>query len=235
MSVVDVALPWQVIHGDCLAVLPTLPAGSIDAMLCDPPYGIGGTVVRGGCESTQALPEWDVADHSWIEPAAAALRDGGHLVSFCDHKETGAIWNACEAAGLRPRTFLLWLKNNPPPNPRRCFQSAWEIALWATKGSGYEWSGGGATPNVYYGNIVTSDRRHETQKDVGLMRWLVRLLLPDGGLVCDAFAGSGTTGVAALEEGCRFIGIEKDEANAVTARARVGATAGQALLPFGAA
>ncbi len=51
---------------------------------------------------------------------------------------------------------------------------------------------------------------HPTCKPLGLMRYLVRLITPPGGLVMDPFSGSGTTGVAALQEGRRFIGIEQD-------------------------
>ncbi len=50
---------------------------------------------------------------------------------------------------------------------------------------------------------------HPTPKPVSLMRWLVKLITPPGGLVLDVFAGSGTTGVAALAEGCEFVGIEQ--------------------------
>jgi site-specific DNA-methyltransferase (adenine-specific) len=62
---------------------------------------------------------------------------------------------------------------------------------------------------------------HTTIKPVGLMRWLVKLVTPPGGLVLDPFAGSGTTGVAALMEGCKFVGIEADAAFAKVARERV--------------
>ena len=62
---------------------------------------------------------------------------------------------------------------------------------------------------------------HPTVKPVKLMRWLVRLVCPPGGTVLDPFAGSGTTGVAALEEGMRFIGVEQSEEYAAIARARL--------------
>jgi hypothetical protein len=52
---------------------------------------------------------------------------------------------------------------------------------------------------------------HPTVKSQGLMRWLVRLITPPGGTVLDMFAGSGSTGVAALAEGCEFVGVELDE------------------------
>jgi site-specific DNA-methyltransferase (adenine-specific) len=67
--------------------------------------------------------------------------------------------------------------------------------------------------NPYAGTSGAEPRRnhHPTIKAISLMRWLVRLITPPGGVVVDMFAGSGTTGVACMEEGFRFIGIEKDE------------------------
>jgi excisionase family DNA binding protein len=62
---------------------------------------------------------------------------------------------------------------------------------------------------------------HPTQKPLALMRWLVRLVTPRGGHILDPFAGSGTTGVAALHEGCRFTGIEQDTTHIATARQRM--------------
>ena len=82
-------------------------------------------------------------------------------------------------------------------------------------------------PFGYYGKAKTAsqrggeENRHPTVKNVELMRWLVRLVTPRGGLVLDAFGGSGTTGVAAILEGCRFIAAEADADSVETARARL--------------
>lgn len=62
---------------------------------------------------------------------------------------------------------------------------------------------------------------HPTVKPGSLMRWLVRLITPAGGIVLDPFAGSGSTGVAAMEEGCRFLGVEQAAEHATVARRRV--------------
>ncbi len=62
---------------------------------------------------------------------------------------------------------------------------------------------------------------HPTVKPIELMRWLVRLLTPPGGLVLDPFAGSGSTGAAALLEGARFLGIEREAGYVRIARARI--------------
>lgn len=67
----------------------------------------------------------------------------------------------------------------------------------------------------------TVDNKHPTVKSIALMRWLVRLITPPGGLVLDPFMGSGSTGVAALAEGCRFLGIEREAEYVKIARARL--------------
>jgi site-specific DNA-methyltransferase (adenine-specific) len=68
---------------------------------------------------------------------------------------------------------------------------------------------------------------HPTVKPIELMRWLVRLLTPPDGLVLDPFAGSGSTGAAAILEGARFLGIEREAAYVPIARARIAYWAGR--------
>lgn len=75
---------------------------------------------------------------------------------------------------------------------------------------------------------------HECVKPVALMRWLCRLVCPPGGLVCDPFAGSGSTGVAAIAEELRFVGIEREPAYAELARRRLAEATAQQVLPLGA-
>ena len=60
-------------------------------------------------------------------------------------------------------------------------------------------------------NVPSGRNDHPTVKPVALMRWLVRLVTPPGGVVLDPFMGSGSTGVAALREGFRFVGVDMDE------------------------
>lgn len=75
---------------------------------------------------------------------------------------------------------------------------------------------------------------HPTVKPVDLMRWLVRLVTPTGGIVLDPFTGSGSTGVAAIEEGCSFIGIEREAEYVAIAEARLKHASRAPTLPFDA-
>ena len=66
-----------------------------------------------------------------------------------------------------------------------------------------------AKPSKKEKNAGTTKNTHPTVKSVSLMRWLVRLITPPGGVVLDPFCGSGSTGVACVEEGFEFVGIEQ--------------------------
>jgi hypothetical protein len=84
-----------------------------------------------------------------------------------------------------------------------------------------EGSAGTRSPRAGAGRTGGGRNTHPTVKAVALMRWLVRLITPPGGLVLDPFAGSGTTGVACAEESMRFLGIEQDAKNHEIARLRL--------------
>jgi DNA modification methylase len=85
----------------------------------------------------------------------------------------------------------------------------------------------GASASGSPGTTESADRRasnhHPTVKPLALMQWLCRLVTPKGGLILDPFTGSGSTGVAAVAEGFRFIGIEQAEEYVTIARARIAA------------
>lgn len=83
---------------------------------------------------------------------------------------------------------------------------------------------GSASRFFYAAKASKADRagsKHPTVKPVSLMRWLVRLVTPPGGLVLDPFAGSGTTGQAAHEEGMRCILVEREEEYQADIQARL--------------
>ncbi|MCP3980799.1 MAG: site-specific DNA-methyltransferase [bacterium] len=94
----------------------------------------------------------------------------------------------------------------------------------------YSGDKGGASRFFYCAKASKKDRtmggrvenRHPTVKPTEIMRWLVRLVkMPEGTLVLDPFAGSGSTGVACALEGVDFLGVERDEDSHATAVERV--------------
>ena len=94
----------------------------------------------------------------------------------------------------------------------------------AAESDGDEYTGG--SQNIGLNRVIRVKNNHPTVKPVAVMRWLVRLVTPPGGVVLDPFMGSGTTGIAAVKEEMRFVGIEMSEDYLGIARARIDAAQG---------
>ena len=100
---------------------------------------------------------------------------------------------------------------------------------WGKKDREFHWQGdtGSAARFFYCAKASKRDRdadnKHPTVKPTDLMRYLCRLVTPPGGVVLDPFTGSGSTGKAALLEGFRFVGIEREAEYVEIARARIAA------------
>lgn len=89
-------------------------------------------------------------------------------------------------------------------------------------GKPLNWSSGEQSPGTFQSaGLAVHRNTHPTVKPIDLMRWLIRLAAPPGGIVLDPFTGSGTTGIAALREGRSFVGIEREAEYVELARARI--------------
>lgn len=214
--------------GDCLEILPTL--GGIDAVITDPPYSSGGMVRGDRMASTRNKYQSSTVDvehpeftgdnrdqrgfHSWaslwLMHALSITAPGGAAVLFTDWRQLPTMTDALQSGGWVWRGIVPWDKVNARPMPNR-FRSQCEYAVWGTNGP-RDFSMDGAE---YHPWILTErppangEREHATQKPVGIMAQLCRIA-PPGGIVLDPFMGSGTTGVAAISVGRRFIGCEKE-------------------------
>jgi len=200
-------------RGDCMDVLPTLP--KVDAVITDPPYGEqthtnaksnrdGGTGRKAiDFQSLTALQLSEVLQwcgalcDRWV----IATMEWRHIAAF----------DSAPPAGLELVRFGVWVKTNPMPqiSADRPAQG-WEgIAyLHSTSGVKKRWNGGGSHGN-FVGALVT-DGAHPTGKPVPLLTQFVERFTDQGASVLDPFMGSGTTGVAAVQMGRQFIGIERE-------------------------
>lgn len=216
----------RVHRANCLDFLRNLPEASVDAVITDPPYGTASSTKvqkRGGNELTTFNLSWDASiPYAWIPLAARAMRPGGAGFIFTDAKAPGRLWSFLRKLGLKPLQNFYWRKLNPPPQPRKNFCSAIEVAVFFRKpGTVLHWAGGGTTHNVFECGLAAGTERtsHPTQKPTALLEHLVKLVAPQGGVVLDPFAGSGSTGVACQRLARNFWSCELDpgfagEANA---------------------
>ena len=215
---------------DMMAMLGGLPSGSVDAIITDPPYSSGGRTAGERQRSTRkkyvdgsasqlyrdrmvdfAGDERDQRSYLrwmdlWLTDAMPALRDGGLVMLFSDWRQLPLMTDAIQAAGVTWRGIIPWYKSNSRHQPGR-FANSCEYVVWGSKGQAAHLDVPGQAGILQEPNVFYKERVHIAQKPVGIMCQLVKASRP-GGTVLDPFMGSGTTGVAALAEGRRFIGCE---------------------------
>lgn len=182
----------RLILGDCLEVMPTL--GRVDAVVTDPPYGIdygnaGGFSADHGWASRKGAAEWDKE-----RPAPEVFS------AILGLSKEQIIWGGNYFSDLLPPSmrWLAWDKG------QRDFSLADMELAWTSQQK--------AVRVFTYprGKAVQDGKQHPTQKPVALMEWCLGFL-PDARTILDPFMGSGTTGVACVKTGRKFIGIELDE------------------------
>ena len=232
ISVIRGDAPWCLCLGDGVAGLASLPFSSIDAMITDPPFNIaregGNFQYKGDAkEKIRDFGEWDREGWSpipMLDASCLALRPGGTLLAFTS---TRLIHVYREHTDFKTRSDLVWVKDNPPPNPRPGYVQATEMIMWMQRrGATPVWNGNGYTLNVLKFPVCAGDERtiHPTQKPESLIEDLVRRHTNRGDLVCDPYSGSGTVGAVCRRLGRRFIGWEIDPKYHGIALDRIAAT-----------
>jgi len=208
-------------HGDCLDLMNEIPDGSVDMVLCDLPYGEV-SQKSGGLR----LLDRGNADRCDLDVSAVVTRLNrlctGSFYLFCGTEQISPIVSAFRSFGLTTRLGA-WEKTNPSPmNGTRLWISGLEFCVFARKAN--------AVFNEHCKKALWQapsgmSKLHPTQKPVGLMERLILASTNAGGIVLDATMGSGTTGVACVNTGRRFIGIERDEQYCSIAAKRISAAA----------
>jgi DNA modification methylase len=213
-------------HGDCLELMKSIPDGSVDLVLTDPPYNISKdngftTMGRAGID----FGEWDKdADlFSYIDEVKRVLHKDGSFIVFNDWKNLGDISKYAEKQGLVTKDVLRLEKSNPMPRNRdRRYITDYEFAIWFTNTKA-KWVFN-RTDTAYQRPkfVCPIDKGlHPTQKSLKLMTDLVNIHTNPSQAVLDCFMGSGTTGVACVNTNRSFIGIEKDDKYFEVAKNRI--------------
>lgn len=170
--------------GDCIDILPTLD--KVDAVITDPPYGLGKRMQGGTWGAKTEFKEMVIWDNAPPEVK--------FLIELVNLSEISVFWGG-NYYGLPPsRCWLVWDKQNAVPTMADC-EIAWTNLDANTKRFSHP-----------VGRILNG---HPSEKPLRLMKWTIEIVKANG-VILDPFMGSGTTGVAAIQMGRKFIGIERE-------------------------
>lgn len=176
--------------GDCRDILPTLP--KVDAVITDPPYGLG-EKWKGGGGSKKTSWKFDPAEaKAWDGETVDAVLD---LVGMANEV---VVWGGNYYSLPPSRCWLLWDKKQNDG--------------WTTGQAEMAWTNLDRPVRVFRfaqcEQASEGEKFHPTQKPLALMVWCLKWV--GGESILDPFMGSGTTGVAAVQSGRKFIGIERE-------------------------
>ena len=216
---------WELRMGDSIEVLASLPASHVDAVVTDPPYMVGAVSI--GDEKSKAGSWVDLMNASfwyreWMGECWRVLKPGGYMVVFLNWRSVPMLLKACADKKIPASSLAVWDKEWIGPAGPSQLRGRYEMILFCGKEGAridnrsqadvfrHKWMAG---------NMGQSG--HPAQKPVPLLKELVELVTKPGELVMDPFTGSGTTGIAAIQAGRNFLGIEADEAYHEMARERL--------------
>lgn len=205
------------LRGDCLELMRDLPDASVDLVLCDLPYGEVSQQSSGLRRLDRGNADRCDMDLSIVASEFDRLCTGT-IYAFCGTEQISELVRLFRERGMTTRLGA-WEKSNPSPmNGTRLWVSGLEFCVFARK------------PNATFNERckkalwqAPSGRAkiHPTQKPVSLMERLILASSKPGDVVLDNCMGSGTTGVASLNTGRKFVGIERDHDYFEIARRRI--------------
>lgn len=194
-------------HGDCLDFMAQMEPGSVDAVVCDPPYGIAyvangrKTIPRAEMLANDAKPRLE-----FVPPIVRVVKDGG-AVYLCTRFDVAYQWvDALEQAGAKVKNPVYWIKDNLTQGDLTGDRgNCVEIVLFAHVGR--HLLRGKRTANAW--NIPRPPPcDHPTPKPVELMERLILQSSDIDDTIFDPFMGTCATGAAAVKTGRKFIGCE---------------------------
>jgi len=211
--------------GDCREILPGLPR--VDAVVTDPPYDLS-SAGPGKSHFGMSLGKFDTAsyksivsgfDYKAVFEAIEAICRPFNLFCFCSNKQISDLMSYHEAKG-RSTSLLIWHKTNAAPFANGVWRGDIEYCIHA-KDSGAVFIGNAEEKKKVSEFPLVVDTAHPTVKPLPLITKYIRICSNRGETILDPFMGSGTTGVAAVKLGRRFIGIEIEPKYFATACRRI--------------
>ena len=226
---------FKLFKGDCFEILPKFK-GEFDLIFADPPYFLSNdglsiqsgkivSVNKGDWDKGCGIDEIDKFNIKWLALAKDALTDNGSVMISGTYHNIFSIGRALQKLDYKILNIITWQKTNPPPNfSCRYLTHSTEQIIWARKSEKFKhifnyelmkklnddkqmkdvWSFPAIAP------WEKACGKHPTQKPLSLLIRLILMASNENSVICDPFAGSSTTGIAANLLGRKFIGIEKE-------------------------
>jgi site-specific DNA-methyltransferase (adenine-specific) len=196
--------------GDCLELMRDISDASVDAVITDPPYGIGYQSAW-RIDSTQWKPKIENDKEPfihWIEPGFRILQDSGVVICFTRWDVEETFKRELRRVGFDIRSQIIWDRVvHGMGDLNAQFAPQHDNILFAIKGNFRFW---GKRPStvIRTKRIDPEKLVHPNEKPIVLMYHLCESVVKPGGIIVDPFMGSGTTGVACVRLNRNFIGIE---------------------------
>lgn len=230
----------RVYKEDCLTGLGRIPDGTVDLVFTDPPYYQNRAGNLTGLKNhkdviTEFKFDGFASEEDYLGFMEKVIRelyrvckDGAGGYMWCGDDYVSFLNRIVEKAGFQFRKVIHWHKTNPFPaiSTRKMFANSMEMCIHFSKGSPKTWNF--KTVNEMHNFIESpicmgSERmKHETQKPLRVCIPYIEISSDPGDLVLDPFMGSGTTAVAAMMLGRKFIGFEKEDRYCDIIRERFG-------------
>ena len=218
-------MSYEIFNEDCLEAMKRIPDGSVDAIICDPPYFTGMTHGYGDKPRLLDLNICRPFYQQVFREINRVLTDKGCLYWFCDWRSLGFYLAIMELEKVPVKNCLVWNKGNGAGN---FYRYAHEMILFATFENKFICKDKTNTLNVITGihgysskHNIDGGKVHPAQKPVELIAKLIKDSTSEGDTVLDCFMGSGTTCVACLNLNRNFIGFEIDESYFKIAQKRI--------------
>ena len=226
-------------YGDCLEVLPQVCG--VDLVVSDVPYKLtsGGSgsvetdhVTMKGMFGREAyvndgeIIPCPLEFSDWMGPVIRACAESAEAYLMVNDRNLKGLQDAAAHAGWEHHNLLVWGKGTKTPN--RWYMKSAEFTLYLFKGRARVINNCSSEQISYHTN--PRNKFHPTEKPVALMADYIGNSTDLGGLVMDPFMGSGSTGVAALQLGRNFVGMEIDRGYFEVACQRLEAAARRADL-----
>ncbi len=241
----------QILHGDCLSILPSMPDSVFDCCIADPPFNMSQKKGLGWAFSSHVTMQegWDIFSKDeyvqftldWVTEILRVVKRNGNIFVFGSFHSIFTLGFIMQNIfDRRIITQIVWYKPNAQPNITcRMFTESTEFILWAVNNESKKaknWTFNYHTMKSMNNNkqmrnmweiplTKPSERRygkHPSQKPLQIVERLVLAGTNESDLILDPFSGTGTTGVAAEKNNRKWVMIEKEESYIGIARKRLG-------------